>query len=116
MADVADVLEPRGDAAGDNFSITCRRVGTTVEIAVSGELDLATTPQFREACAREQRTGAEVIFIDLSKVTFMDSTGLHALVAAYGDGDERLRIILSGAAARLIDLTGQRNRLPIIHV
>jgi anti-anti-sigma factor len=96
------------------FAITHERLGTTVRIAASGELDIATSPLLREACAREQRNGADVILVDLSDVTFMDSTGLHALLAACRGGDQRLRVILGTAAARVIDITELRDTMPII--
>ena len=52
--------------------------------------------------------------MDLSNVTFMDSSGLHALITAHSDDGDRLRMILSPAVARLIDLVGLRDKLPII--
>jgi anti-sigma B factor antagonist len=96
------------------FAITHERLGTTVRIAASGELDIATSPLLREAVAREQRSGADVILVDLSDVTFMDSTGLHALLAVCQGRDQLLRVILGTAAARVVDITQLRDTLPII--
>jgi anti-sigma B factor antagonist len=103
------VIAPRA------FTISRQQQGTTMSIRVTGELDLATSPQLREVCARKQRAGVGVILIDLAQVSFIDSTGLHALLAAASaDTDQRLRIILSEPAARLIDLVKLRDTLPII--
>jgi len=96
------------------FAITHERLGTTLRIAASGELDIATSPLLREACAREQRSGADVILVDLSEGTFMDSTGLHALLTVCRGGDQLLRVILGTAAARVIDISQLRDTLPII--
>lgn len=49
---------------------------------VAGELDIATVPELRARLRRAQAAGAEALVVDLSRVTFIDSTGLAALVAA----------------------------------
>ncbi len=51
-------------------------------LAVSGELDIATAPQFRTAFGGLLGTGCRHIVIDLSETTFLDSSGLGALVWA----------------------------------
>ena len=94
--------------------IARQQYGTIVQLLVAGELDLASAPHLYRRLVREQREGAEAIVVDPSAVTFMDSTSLHALVEAHQADRERLRIILSPPAARLIDLLGFRRRLPII--
>jgi anti-anti-sigma factor len=43
-----------------------------------GELDLATTRQLQEAL--EQLPAEGEVVLDLSELTFIDSTGLHAIV------------------------------------
>ena len=49
-------------------------------LSVHGEIDLGTAPVLREALSwvLERRTGPVVV--DLSEVSFMDSTGVHVLV------------------------------------
>ncbi len=104
-----------GGLVAGRFAIAYQRRGTIACLRPSGELDLATAPQFRDAYARAQEGEPEVLLIDLADVTFIDSTGLHALLDAHThDEHHRLRIILSPAAARLIDLVKLRDRLPII--
>jgi anti-sigma B factor antagonist len=49
-------------------------------IAISGELDMAATPSF-EAALVEAVNGDEPVILDLSQVTFMDSTAIGALLA-----------------------------------
>lgn len=100
--------------APGGFTITSERIGTTVRIAVVGDLDIATAPRLREHWDRERRNGADIILLDLTGLTFIDSSGIHALVDAHYDNDQRLRIMLSGPAARVIDIAGLRDTLPII--
>jgi anti-anti-sigma factor len=52
----------------------------TVVVSVAGEIDLATAPQLseclREVCGR--------VTVDLTKVTFLDSSGMAVFAGAYG--------------------------------
>jgi anti-sigma B factor antagonist len=52
-------------------------------VAVAGEIDMDTAPAFEDALAQSVRERAEPsVVVDLSQVTFMDSSGLSALVRA----------------------------------
>jgi|GEM_PF-492121 len=54
----------------------------TARVAVTGEIDLATAPAFRETLLGVLHThGPAVLDIDLAGVTFLDCTGIGALVA-----------------------------------
>lgn len=56
--------------------------GRSVVVTVVGELDLATAPRLRELlieAVTEQRP--QEVWVDLAGVTFLDSTGIGALVA-----------------------------------
>lgn len=48
-------------------------------LRVAGELDGATAQKFEKAITGAMRTGRDV-FVDMSEVTFMDSTGLRAVI------------------------------------
>ena len=57
--------------------------GTSVTtIALSGELDMATVPILEEHLGRVEADGAEAIVIDLLEVSFIESVGHHAFLAA----------------------------------
>jgi anti-sigma B factor antagonist len=79
-------------------------------VRVSGEVDLATAPALRAAIGRLLDTGTRSASIDLAGVTFLDSSGLHALV----DGERACRaagvpMVLSGtptAVLRVLELAG----------
>ena len=50
------------------------------EVGVEGELDLSTRGEFEETIKSLIDTGdARTVVLDLSKLTFMDSTGLRAM-------------------------------------
>jgi anti-anti-sigma factor len=55
--------------------------GGTVRVRVIGEVDLQTAPMLEEALLREVEIGSEVL-LDPSEVSFIDSAGLHAIIAA----------------------------------
>ena len=49
-------------------------------LAVSGEVDLATAPQLREALTGLVADGHTQVVVDLTATEFLDSTGLGALI------------------------------------
>jgi anti-anti-sigma factor len=85
-------------------------VGLRRLLDVAGELDLATAPSLTAALQAALASGAREIWIDLSGVTFMDSSGLHALLAVrdrlHHDGRRLAVIAPSGPVRRLLELTG----------
>jgi anti-sigma B factor antagonist len=87
-------------------------------IAPQGELDIATLPDFRAALSDAASRPVETLLVDLSEVSFIDSSGLGAVVEA-GDRLRRDRRRLAvvappgTAAAVVLELTGLRGRLPI---
>ncbi len=56
--------------------------GTSAVLSVNGEVDVYTAPTLRERILSAMNEGATTIVIDLSNVSFMDSTGLGILVGA----------------------------------
>ena len=64
-----------------DFRILTDRSGSRVEIAIHGELDLATTPQLVTAFERvSELDGIELAVVDLRNLEFLDSTGLEAIM------------------------------------
>jgi anti-sigma B factor antagonist len=56
--------------------------GLTV-VKISGEIDVFTSPRLREMLLDIIDSGASHLVVDLSEVTFLDSTGLGVLVGIY---------------------------------
>jgi len=84
--------------------------GQRSTLAVSGEVDIATVEEFLTE-ARECLDGpVEVCQIDLGDVTFIDSSGLGALVriraAAHDRGKQVVLTNVPAAVGRLLDVTG----------
>jgi anti-sigma B factor antagonist len=76
--------------------------GGAVVVRLAGELDLYNTPAVKEALADALGRTAARLVIDLSDVTFIDSTALGALVEArkqLGSGD-RFALAAPGLEAR----------------
>jgi anti-sigma B factor antagonist len=66
--------------AASPFAIDARRVGQRVVLAVTGEIDMLTAPSLSAAIGNAQP--CHELWVDLSNVSFMDSTGIPALVQA----------------------------------
>jgi anti-sigma B factor antagonist len=79
-------------------------------IEVGGQVDLYSAPEFKQRTARVIGEGAECVIIDLSRVTFMDSTGLGVLVGALkrmrAARAELLLVVTDYDIERLFELTG----------
>ena len=58
------------------------RIEGNAHVMVSGELDMRTAPQLVSAVESLAGTEVERVVVDLSRVTFMDSSGVSALCLA----------------------------------
>ena len=58
-----------------------------VHVTLVGELDLSTVAKVQEELRRIEADSPPTLVVDLSKLTFLDSTGLRCIVTA----DERAR-------------------------
>jgi len=82
-------------------------------VGVAGEVDMTTVAQLRAAIDRGMVPN-EPLVLDLTRVAFLDASGLRTLLGASGDAVERgdsLRIVPSEAVRRVIDLAGVAERL-----
>ena len=71
-----------------NFDISTENLGDGLcVIALSGEVDLYTAPEFKQELLDAISNGAKEVVVDFSKTTFIDSTTLGVLVG----GVKRLR-------------------------
>jgi anti-sigma B factor antagonist len=102
---------------GTEFSIELEQKGGRVCVRVSGELDLATVPSLYERLRVDGAEGAahaDRVLLDLSGVTFIDSTGLRAVLDLHEQFGERLRIRPGDVTTRLLTLAGAADRLPLV--
>ena len=82
--------------------------GTVVE--ASGELDIYTSPEFQRCLTNAvERFGPRVI-VDLTQVTFLDSSALGALIGAARQSarqvTELLLVCPPGSVSRVVAITG----------
>ena len=87
-------------------------------MAVTGELDLRTSPQLEERLARAFDAGTELVILDLRQIEFMDSTGLRVFLSAHQRARETGRrfALVRGAdqVERVLTLTGVRDLLTVV--
>jgi anti-sigma B factor antagonist len=89
-----------------------------VHVALVGELDLSTVAKVQEELRRVEASAPATVVVDLSKLTFLDSTGLRCIVTA----DERARedgrrmVIVRGpdAVQRVFAITRLEERLEMV--
>ena len=66
------------------FGIEDRRVRDGVHVvAVSGEIDLFTAPEFKQRMTAPIEDGVGRLIVDLSATTFIDSSSLGVLIGAH---------------------------------
>jgi anti-sigma B factor antagonist len=66
------------------FGIEDRPAGDgTHVVAVSGEVDLFTAPEFKQRVMAPIAAGAERVIVDLTETTFLDSSSLGVLIGAH---------------------------------
>ena len=90
---------------------TIERVGDVHVVTLRGEVDAFVSPSLRQEFRRlVEDEGASTIVVDLEAVTFLDSSGLGALVSVLrrlGERGGRLRIVSPRTnASRIFALTG----------
>ncbi|MEU4624658.1 STAS domain-containing protein [Actinoplanes sp. NPDC023801] len=87
------------------MDIRCRHEGTTTRLLLDGELDLASAPLLAEHVDRELAARqVQRLMVDLAEVTFCDSAGIEALLAA------RIAATEHAATLRAINATGLTRR------
>ncbi len=78
--------------------------GTSVEVVLTGELDIATYEDARQQLEEAERAGPGLLVVDLAELRFVDSTGVRLILAA----DERARRADRRLALRLGDGLARR--------
>ncbi|MGI6081502.1 MAG: anti-sigma F factor antagonist [Limnochordia bacterium] len=91
--------------------VQTRRIGASLVVRVSGELDLATADTFRRTVDEElAKDGCSNLILVLKNVTFIDSSGIGAILGRYRLIQERRgRVIAAGLRSpvrRVLEMSG----------
>ena len=70
------------------FEVRTSRAGDAAIVTIVGEIDMANAPEVKREIDGS-RDGVERVVVDLSEVTFLDSSALNALVQSQRDLAER---------------------------
>ncbi len=74
--------------AGEGFALISERVGDRLAISIKGDLDFGSAPQLADLVQRAAEDGVACCLLDMTRVTFIDSEAVRALL--------RLRRMLVG--------------------
>jgi anti-sigma B factor antagonist len=101
--------------AAEHVEVRVEARGDAILVRVFGVLDALALPEVSRELTDAQR-GPGVVYVDLEAVTFMDSRGLGALLAANErarEGAPQVHIYRpSDPVQRLLDVSGVRGVLP----
>lgn len=115
---MSTAADAHGEAATSGLlSIESKLEGGSFLVRVAGELDRSNADLLASCVTEAEATSAPRIVLDLSRLTFMDSSGLRVLLGAAARSDGRAgRLSLVGptrGVRRVIELTGTAARLPL---
>lgn len=97
-------------AVDPGFDVSLSATGGVTVVRVVGDVDLATSPRLKEALDEAIRSGSDAVRLDMSDVTFLDSSGISVLV----DAQQRLqdassKLVLHGVGdhvRRVLEISG----------
>lgn len=101
----------------DVFVLSVSRTAAETVVTVSGELDMATAPELRDAIAEVLAASPARVVVAAHQLTFIDSTGLSALLLAErrcrAQGGRLVLRQPTDVVRRLVSLAGVENLLPV---
>ena len=92
------------------FSLDARLKGQILDVAIHGELDVATTPQLCDEVERALASGVTEVVIDCRDLQFLDSNGVGALLDLRGKLADLGGVLIlfgpMGRVAQTLEVTG----------
>jgi anti-sigma B factor antagonist len=92
------------------FSLDARQKGRILDVAIHGELDVATTPRLCEEVERALANGVTEVVIDCRHLAFLDSNGVGALLDLRKQLAARGGVLIlfgpTGPVAQTLEVTG----------
>jgi anti-anti-sigma factor len=74
-----------------NFNLRTERRGDSVIVGLDGDVDIQVAGQVRADLDEIEKSSPRVLVLDLSKTTFLDSSGMALIAAAHGRAQEEGR-------------------------
>ena len=113
---MSDAELPSTPAA--DFDVSTAVVGSEATVTVRGEVDVYTAPRLRESLYQAVADGIPKVVLDLTDMTFIDSTGLGVIVGTLkrlreGGGDLVLRSP-SRSTRKVLEITGLTRIVEIV--
>jgi anti-sigma B factor antagonist len=97
------------------LAIEFERDGDTVMVSLRGEVDLATATLLQDQLKEALGCGADRVIVDLSALSFIDSTGMRVLLeAALGSQEDSTGLYFlrgSTQVERILLVSGVKQRL-----
>jgi anti-anti-sigma factor len=97
-----------------SFDLKVVRSDRTTRLAPSGELDIASAPEFEQAIAEATAEPGAKLVLDLRELTFMDSTGLRALAQTNAAGFVLSIVRGPRQIERVLEISGLADLLPLV--
>jgi anti-anti-sigma factor len=101
----------------DEIGVDILERDDAVVVVVEGEVDLLAAQTFQASLARASASTAPAIFLDLDRVRFMDSAGMHVMLQFSSSELSRGRLAVtrgSSQVQRLLAITGVRRYLSFV--
>jgi anti-sigma B factor antagonist len=92
-----------------------RRLGPHAVIAMPAEIDMTNADQVGQALLAAAGPGVAVLIIDMSRTTFCDSAGVHAVISAYRHATTtgtQLRLVAT-TVLRIFSVIGADEVIPL---
>jgi anti-anti-sigma factor len=107
-----------GTDANELLEIAVSESGGVRSLRLIGELDMAGVDRFERLLAPDQPADATTLILDMRELTFIDSSGLRALIMA----DQRVRdeggrfIVVRGPdrVNEVLEITGVAERIELV--
>jgi anti-sigma B factor antagonist len=101
------------------LDITTEEGGAGVAVlALAGEIDLYTCPEFKQELLRVIADGATLVVVDLTKTTFIDSTALGVIIRGVErlkQRDGRLVVVCADPnIVKIFEVTGLNRIFPVL--
>lgn len=100
-----------------HFAVSETELDGTVVLRVEGEVDVSTAPELRERLLSVADRGYTLAVVDLSEVTFVDSTALGVLVSGVkrlrGVGGDLRLVVTQARISKIFEITGLTDVFPL---